>query len=212
MQNLKQQTIANHKSENCSEKNGEDIAFKQLEFRCKPKLMNMLFKIIPEAESQEVFQEALLKIFVIAKQDPTDATFNEKLNRLDPLLFSIAKNLAISKVRHSKVRDAYLHKKEVCNDDQLLESLDITIAKEEEYKLLSYAIEQLPPICKKVFIERKIQGRSHDEISKKFDISKKTVENHITKGLKLCKSFIQTNQHISSDTIRTRKNMSKKSA
>lgn len=190
----------------------QELVLQQLQYRCKSTLMNMLGNILGEAESQEVFQEALLKVYLLAKQDPTECSISTKLQKFEPLLFTIAKNLAISRVRHKQVREKYLHREELNNADKTIESLEIEVAKEQDQALLKCAIESLPPICQKVFIERKIQGKSHLEIAHQYGISKKTVENHITKGLRLCREFIQGKNRKSIENTKANNTTSKKSA
>jgi len=48
----------------------------------------------------------------------------------------------------------------------------------------------LPEKCRVVFILRRIEGYSVKEIAEKLDISPKTVENQITKALKVLKAFV----------------------
>ncbi len=191
---LDQQSQENAVDGNSNLENRDEIVFSQLQFRCQSKLLKMLSNILSEAEAQEVAQDALLKVFLLAKQDPSSSTLNARINQLDPLLFTIAKNMALSKVRHKQVREAYIRDKKMNIDTEIVDSLENSLEKEKDQQLLISAIEQLPLICKKIFIERKLQGKSHAEIAKQYNISKKTVENHITKGLKLCKQFIQSKQ------------------
>lgn len=59
---------------------------------------------------------------------------------------------------------------------------------------LRNCINKLPKRCKMVFVEAKIYGKKHKEISVKFNISIKTVEGHIRRGYKsltLCTRYRQ---------------------
>ena len=71
--------------------------------------------------------------------------------------------------------------------------LEQEVVDEEDKRLLLNAINTMPPICRKVFVLRKIEGFSHSEIATQLHISKNTVENHITKGMKLCREYILSN-------------------
>lgn len=46
------------------------------------------------------------------------------------------------------------------------------------------AIKELPPRCQTIIMLHKIHGYSHKEIAEELDISTKTIENQITKGMK----------------------------
>lgn len=54
------------------------------------------------------------------------------------------------------------------------------------------AIETLPSRCKMVFMLSRFEDLSHKEISEKLEISPKTVENQITKALKVLKKVLKS--------------------
>jgi RNA polymerase sigma-70 factor (ECF subfamily) len=211
LQNLNDNTNTSNKYINTIQLS-DNIAFEQLQFACKPKLLAMLNKMLSFSESQEIIQDAMLKVFLLAKQNPSSSPFATKLQQLEPLLFTIAKNLAISKTRHHIVRENYLREQSRSINEQTFDSLETTVTKQKEQELLHNAIEHLPLLCKKIFIERKLQGKSHDEIAKQFNISKKTVESHITKGLKRCRQYIFEKQNKPLLSQSAKPNLGKKSA
>ncbi|MBR9923007.1 MAG: RNA polymerase sigma-70 factor [Bacteroidetes bacterium] len=49
---------------------------------------------------------------------------------------------------------------------------------------LQAAINSLPPRCRTIFVLSRFENLSHKEISKKLEISTKTIENQITRALK----------------------------
>ncbi|SKB49365.1 RNA polymerase sigma-70 factor, ECF subfamily [Sphingobacterium nematocida] len=55
----------------------------------------------------------------------------------------------------------------------------------EALKFLYFKLDELPEKCKEVFILSRIDRLSHKEIADKLGISTKTVENHITKAVKI---------------------------
>lgn len=56
---------------------------------------------------------------------------------------------------------------------------------------LQAAIDTLPPRCKAVFVLSRFEELSYKEISAKLDISPKTVENQISKALKLLRTALK---------------------
>lgn len=85
---------------------------------------------------------------------------------------------------------------------QLLENTLVSIACEENYNPiedylylretqvhLEKALSQLPKKCRLVFITCKLEGKSYDEVAKRLNISKATVNNHIVKAMKLLKKY-----------------------
>lgn len=55
----------------------------------------------------------------------------------------------------------------------------------EQKKRLAYAIAQLPTKCRQVFLLSRLNGYTYKEIAAEMDISTKTVENQISRALKL---------------------------
>ncbi len=55
---------------------------------------------------------------------------------------------------------------------------------EELNEHLKKAIDELPDRCKAIFLLKRFEGKSHQEISEELNISKKTIENQMTKALK----------------------------
>ncbi len=76
-----------------------------------------------------------------------------------------------------------------------LESTQPSVTEELESKhlnkVLQDALNELPERCRLVFIMRRFEDLSHKEIAEKLDISTKTVENQMTKALKVLKTAIQ---------------------
>ncbi len=63
--------------------------------------------------------------------------------------------------------------------------------RDELEKRIHDCIEALPPKCKMVFSMSRFEDMSYREISEALDISIKTVENQISKALKILRSTIQ---------------------
>jgi len=51
-------------------------------------------------------------------------------------------------------------------------------------------VRSLPLQCRRAFVLKKVYGYSYSEIAQKLQISEKTVEKHISKGLTLCRSHL----------------------
>ncbi|MEM9919322.1 MAG: RNA polymerase sigma-70 factor [Bacteroidota bacterium] len=78
------------------------------------------------------------------------------------------------------------------NPQTKLESSDLD-------KIIQAAIDQLPEKCRVVFILCRVEGLPHKEIAEKLNISTKTIENQMTKALKLLKKAIQP--YVSRDVL-----------
>jgi RNA polymerase sigma-70 factor (ECF subfamily) len=74
------------------------------------------------------------------------------------------------------------------NAQEILEAQDLE-------NLIHQTIDSLPEKCRMVFVLCRIEGFSHKEVSGKLGISPKTIENQMTKALKILRNVVQP--HIS---------------
>ncbi len=106
------------------------------------------------------------------------------------LLFAVARNLALDTVRRQKVI-AFEPMTENPDSSVFKDSTDVveTISKQQEFALLTQAIQTLPERCRQVFTLRTAYGLSQREIAEKLGISENTVEKQMGKGIRRCTEF-----------------------
>jgi len=63
----------------------------------------------------------------------------------------------------------------------------------DEMTLLEEAIDRLPPKCREVFLLSRFSKLSYKEIAASLDISPKTVENQLSKALRLLRACLKAN-------------------
>lgn len=131
----------------------------------------------------DLSQEAFLRAYQFARE--------QEVTHPKSLLLKIARNTAISELR-TRSRSLV----DFVDGDDLDEhpcdsgsAEDAAIAR-EVLGLYCQAITTLPPQCRKVYLMRKVYGMSHKEIADTLGISRKTVENHLTKGIQLCDTYL----------------------
>ncbi|MGQ8366087.1 RNA polymerase sigma factor [Glaciecola sp. 1036] len=163
--------------------------FNDLHNQTFPRLVRMLTATCAnKQEAEEIAQESLLKIFTLVEDKFSQCCCKAELENLIPLAFRIAKNTAISRLRHLEVRHKY--QQHLSQKEQMIESIETSVIKQDMSNLMLSAINHLPPICREVFVRRKIHGKSYNDIANELQISVKTVENHLAKGMKLCRQFV----------------------
>lgn len=74
--------------------------------------------------------------------------------------------------------------------DSSAQDIQIKNRQETMEAVLRQAIEQLPEKCRLVFSLSRFENRSHREISEALGISVKTIENQITKAMKLLRAAL----------------------
>ncbi len=87
--------------------------------------------------------------------------------------------------------------KDLVSEDKLmhepasnLSALD-ELAYQDLETALQAALDQLPERCRLIFVMKRLEGMSHQEISEELGISPKTIENQITKAMKALKIALQ---------------------
>lgn len=137
------------------------------------------------AEAEDVSQEAFLRAYAAEVGGATE--FSEAL------LYTVARNLALSELRKRTTRatdlieDAYDLDAAYLRNDPEAQAIDRNMIECVERAMLS-----MPPKCLEVFQLRKIDDLSHAEISARLGISVKTIERHLTKALRICRETMES--------------------
>jgi RNA polymerase sigma factor (sigma-70 family) len=159
------------------------LLFESLIKRGRKKLLAALVTMLDESRAEEVLQEAAMRVYADLDSLETDY--------LEAYWFKIARNLAISRLRHYRVVERAKPELQL-RAELAFEESDAWMQFETNWSRdhLLEAISALPPICKKVFFLRKIEGCSQREIAEELGISVNTVQNHLTQGMKLCREHL----------------------
>lgn len=158
-----------------------EALFNQIHTETRERLLVSLRRMLDAAQAEEVLQEAYLKLLVALRED--------KAPEPRAFLYRVARNQAISRLRHQKVIEQQGIHLQAMHPDRH-EAIDSQLSREEEQEALLAAINALPLKCRQVFVMRKIDGFSHGQIAEVLGISTKTVENHLARGMRLCREHI----------------------
>ena len=138
----------------------------------------------------DICQESMLRSL--------EAANDRHVQHPSAFLFGIARNL-IRKRFERKSRSLIDFIADFTPDDYAADvrSLDDIMDHHERLTRYDEAIARLPSQCQRVFVMRKVYGYSHQEIAGMLRISIKTVENHISSGLKRCAAELAFNEEAS---------------
>lgn len=139
-------------------------------------------------DTQEILQEAYLKVFCAFRRTGPNG------HNPNALLFTAARNIAISRLRHQKVVDRT--QAAVTVSEELRINSDTTehvVGRRMQHQALMLAVSNLPPKCRSVFVLRMMHGMSQRAIAVELGIAVSTVEKHLANGLRLCKSWLSEN-------------------
>lgn len=141
-------------------------------------------------DAQEIVQEAYLKIFCALRSGVQG-------HQPAALLYTTARNIAISRQRHDTVvarsETAVTVFEELRNAPK---STEQQAGRRQQMQMLLLAVNKLPPKCRSVFVLRMIDGLSQQAIAEQLDIAVSTVEKHLSRGLRLCRSEIQATEEL----------------
>lgn len=137
--------------------------------------------------AKEIVQEAFLR------------TYRERESIVTPraFLFSTARNLAANEVRHRRAveRDTLANSDESRVNAEYgpeYESLELGLLRDERTRLIHQAIDRLPPQCRAAFTLRVFHECSYKEVAEQLGISVKTVEKHISRGIRETNHYLQS--------------------
>ena len=127
------------------------------------------------SKSEDIVQNVFVKLWIYRK-------------KIDP-------NIPIKRYLHKSVYNEFIdqyrkNKSVISLEEKHLRTIN-TIIDDNSFDIeklmtrVNNEIEKLPEKCKKVFILNKKEGLTHDEIAEYLQISKKTVEGHITRAFKI---------------------------
>ncbi len=139
--------------------------------------------LVSDDEIDEVMQEAYMRMLSVSPDVSGDVP--------KPLLFSAARNLAISRLRHYGVIMRYSPTVALIQEESLEQkSAEERVHNHQQLQQVLAALNSLPLRCREVYVLRKIEGLSHKEIGERLDIAVSTVEKHLARGIRLINSYL----------------------
>ena len=142
--------------------------------------------IVPPAQIEDVVQETYVRV--------CQARSLDEIALPKAFMFRTARNIALNYVNRAENRlsqslDAEGGEIEWALLDQESDTL-VRVCRSEDFALMCDAIRSLPVQCRRALVLKKVYGHSYKEIADKLQISEKTVEKHISKGVPRCKDYL----------------------
>lgn len=165
-------------------KKGDKRAFDELFRRHHRKLYLFLFRLLNSKEdAEEIVQDTFLKIW--ERREDFMETYP-----FDAFIFQIAKNAFLNLNRKRVNRKVFENHLLFFNERYSTETEDYVLF-EETKAILNIIIEKLPPKRKEIFLLRRIEGLSRNEIAERLGISIMTVDNQLLKANKYLKEELK---------------------
>jgi len=166
-------------------KEGDEAALKKIFDAYYPDLVARIFRIIPDPDAcQDIAQDVIVELWNRRDSLEIHSSLGGYLNKA-----AVNRALNYIKSRNRNVIDA---------SAELPDSADVSdinmVSAEHNEELesrLHDAIGKLPERCRAVFALSRFEGLSHKEIAERLGISVKTIENQITKAMKLLRESLR---------------------
>jgi RNA polymerase sigma-70 factor (family 1) len=135
-------------------------------------------------QNRELTEEVVQELFISLWERRTVLSIS---TTIEAYLFSSVKYLVIAQYKKNNLFEKYSNSlNPEANDDNFTEQ---AVAFDELNTAYQNALKLLPERCREVFLLKRT-GLSQREISEKMDISEKTVENQMTKALKILREAL----------------------
>ncbi len=133
----------------------------------------------------DLVQEAYMRVFAMPDGQPPASP--------RALLFRVARNLAVDRARQRRAHAT----------DEVADFEPLNVSSEEaepdeqvdlhrRFEAFCAAVDSLPPLCRRVFVLRKVYQLSHEEIAEVMGLSRSTIEKHVAKGLIRCRDRLRS--------------------
>ena len=161
-------------------------------------LARSVMTIVPPKEIEDIVQETYVRVCQIEKK--------ERITEPRSFLFRTARNLALDYVKKAETRltggvddiDSFTPGA----SNGLTDETFGKVTSNEEFGLFCESVRMLPLKCRRAFVLKKVYGYTQREIAREMNVSEKTVEKHISAGIKRCTYFMMQ-QRGSTDDVRT---------
>jgi len=161
-------------------KAGDSHVFSVIYDRYCTSLYRTAFKILNDPDlAKDVIQDAFIMLFEKANE--------RMILNLQAYLFQTVKYQCFMHLRAGRISERHLHQMNlIIASNELEEEMDAR----ELQSLLDESIATLPEKCREVFYLSRFESLPNRKIAERLKISNKTVENQITKALKILHSSV----------------------
>lgn len=165
--------MGNHSLENTY--NTKEKEFKRLFEAYSDRLFHYAFTILRDTgEAEDIVQAVFMNVW---EKHPN----LENIHTIKSYLYKSVYNLSMNRLDQLKVRLRY--QKEQSHQSAIYELPNAF--DHELHQYLTKAIDQLPPRCREIFVLSRYDGLRYAEIAAQLQISVNTVENQMSKALKI---------------------------
>jgi RNA polymerase sigma-70 factor, ECF subfamily len=159
-------------------KDGDQTAFELLFHFYYPGLVIYASQFTADRdEAEEIVQDFFVRFW----QKHQQVLISDSLSNY---FFSSVRNGSLNYLKHKKIEDRYLQEIYNLSNEHLAYDTNLYVASELQEKIKN-SIGRLPDKCREIFMMSRIRGMKNEEIAVELNLSKRTVETHISNALKV---------------------------
>lgn len=163
-------------------KRDDNVAFRKLFDRFYQQLLGTSINMLKDVDlAKDVVQEVFLQIWKKRSELNINSSVGGYLKRA-------VINRSLNKIRAKK---SFLDTQHLEEKPSKEPSAVDYLEEEDLHKAMKTALDTLPDRCRTIFVMKRLEGMSQKEIAGELGISPKTVENQITKALKVLKESVK---------------------
>lgn len=168
-------------------KSDDKNALKELFQEFYPYVCSTILRIVKERNTvEDLAQEVFLRFWQKRHQIVINSSLQAYLRRM-------AINEALAHLRKKKIFEEEIDHEKMKGAAPGVERQYLNIELEDHIRL---AVNKLPPKCRTVFQLSRFEDLSYREIAEQMDISIKTVENQMSKALKILRKELRNYLHL----------------
>ncbi len=151
----------------------------------------LALRLRSQQEAREVAQEAYVRLLQL--HEPGAVSF------LRAMLFRIAANLAVDRIRHEETVRRYIHESTFPDDFSVAPTPERAAHSAQELQLVERLIDELPPKCRQAFLLHRIHGLDFPEIAHRMGLGERMVRTYVVRAVLYCRSGLDAAHAVTGD-------------
>jgi RNA polymerase sigma-70 factor (ECF subfamily) len=151
------------------------------------RLARLVGRIVRPDEIEDIVQETFVLSYAASR--------SQNIRNPQAFMMRVARNIALKHVdRAGRRLNCSL---DDVNEIDMVSDIDTELHCQSQERFLEFcrAVSELPIVCRRVFILKKVYGLSLDEVGDYLGISTSTVEKHVAKGLSIVTNHMLKADH-----------------
>lgn len=155
----------------------KEFVLKELYARYWESLYLQAYRVLADDKAcEDIVQEVFIDLWEKRKFD--------QIEDLTAYLYQCVKYKTLMALRQNKIRDRHLT---IVRELIPSYTFDVQLETKEMSDQINRHLKNLPPKCREVFYKSRFENLKNDEIADQLNISKRTVETHISHALRYLK-------------------------